>query len=257
MNKDKIIPLMITLLLLVNGTFFYFYLNNGGMGGSKISGEELYPILNNLSLKSAYTPEGQLKIFAFAPVDSILEIEAEEGTNIPSQQIIIGYDEAMMMKEEKLFSKVGDNLTNLFGLNTTIGGILEPTGTILDNIHLLDYHQYSLVNGEEGKIFFKQNSDGEVKQFYYYESNDQLRFNLIEGNLSSYRETSMAGNVYYPLILGHHEATLMKKEKLFKKTGDTISDFFGKDVVIVGVIEETNTSIDNMHLISIKSEGFN
>ena len=51
--------------------------------------------------------------------------------------MIIGYDEALMMKREKLFSKPGDELHDFFGLKTIkIVGILAPTKTMVDEVHL-------------------------------------------------------------------------------------------------------------------------
>ena len=53
--------------------------------------------------------------------------------------MIIGYDEALMMKKEKLFSKPGDQLKNFFGLESiTIIGVLAPTKTMLDDVHIVN-----------------------------------------------------------------------------------------------------------------------
>ena len=47
-----------------------------------------------------------------------------------------------MMKEEKLFEKTGDKIENLFGVNVTIGGIYNKTGTIIDEMHFVSEENY-------------------------------------------------------------------------------------------------------------------
>ncbi|MEI6118841.1 MAG: hypothetical protein WCP92_06560 [bacterium] len=49
----------------------------------------------------------------------------------------IGYTEGNMMKREKLFSKIGDTIDNLFGNNVMIAGIAKKTYTSLDMMHFL------------------------------------------------------------------------------------------------------------------------
>ena len=41
----------------------------------------------------------------------------------------------------------------------------------------------------------------------------------------------------------------MKKEKLFVKEGDIISDFFGNDVIVSGVLAKTNSVLDNYSFV--------
>jgi len=64
----------------------------------------------------------------------------KEGTpRLADNEIIIGAAEAAMMREEKLFQEPGDTLKNFFGLpEVKIAAILEPTGTPLDNYHLMN-----------------------------------------------------------------------------------------------------------------------
>ena len=53
--------------------------------------------------------------------------------------MIIGFKEAQMMKNERLFKKVGDSLTNFFGLpSVKIVGIIAPTNTFLDEVHIIN-----------------------------------------------------------------------------------------------------------------------
>jgi hypothetical protein len=64
----------------------------------------------------------------------------KEGTpRLADNEMIIGAAEAAMMREEKLFQKPGDTLKNFFGLpEVKIAALLEPTGTPLDNYHLMN-----------------------------------------------------------------------------------------------------------------------
>jgi len=51
--------------------------------------------------------------------------------------IYIGSTEAKMMIEEKLFSKPGDTIENLFGNNIIVAAILPETKTLLDTMHFV------------------------------------------------------------------------------------------------------------------------
>jgi hypothetical protein len=64
-----------------------------------------------------------------------------DGIDDASQEaeMLLGYDEAKMMREEGLFRKVGDGLSDFFGLPfVKIVGILAPTNSILDESHILN-----------------------------------------------------------------------------------------------------------------------
>jgi Cu+-exporting ATPase len=51
--------------------------------------------------------------------------------------IYIGSNEAKMMIEKKLITKVGDTIDNLFGNDVIVAGILPETKTILDELHFV------------------------------------------------------------------------------------------------------------------------
>ncbi|MFA6489400.1 MAG: hypothetical protein WCT52_01855 [Candidatus Micrarchaeia archaeon] len=51
--------------------------------------------------------------------------------------IIIGADEAAMMRSEKMFSKAGDRLEGFFGNNVEIAGVLSKTNTSVDMFHFV------------------------------------------------------------------------------------------------------------------------
>jgi hypothetical protein len=49
----------------------------------------------------------------------------------------IGFTEGAMMQKEKLFTKIGDTIDNLFGNNIFIAGIAKKTYTSLDMMHFV------------------------------------------------------------------------------------------------------------------------
>jgi hypothetical protein len=182
-------------------------------------------------------------------------MKASDGYSIPEAgTMIIGSSESAMMIKEGKFSKVGDKIDNLFGINTTVGGVLKRTNTILDEFHFLGEQQFNQLDGEENRAFVKLKEGKEPKLFYTYldGENSKLKFNLSEGSLSDYSVIhKIAGEKYYPLILGYSEAKMMRQEKLFSRPGDMIKGFFGINVTIVGVAQRTNTSLDMAHIIPL------
>ena len=49
----------------------------------------------------------------------------------------------------------------------------------------------------------------------------------------------------------------MREEGIFTEIGDPIKDFFGKNVVIVGIMEKTNGVLDMTYLIPLNSGELN
>ena len=139
-------PIMMVILLLVIGSVLYFTLGASdatAMNDPKNSNADL-SIFKDIQLKVAYTPEGAIKIFALAKNNVLNKYKSSNGNNLPeSNSMVIGSDEARMMIEEKLFNKPGDELKDLFGIDTTVEGILDSTGTFADDFHFLSGEQYN------------------------------------------------------------------------------------------------------------------
>jgi hypothetical protein len=57
----------------------------------------------------------------------------------PYAPVVIGSAEAAMMREEGLFTQVGDRIDGFFGQDVVIAGVLEKTGTALDMMHVLPF----------------------------------------------------------------------------------------------------------------------
>lgn len=205
--------------------------------------------------KAAYAPDGSLKIFAHAKNNALATLRAAEGKRIPEDDsMTIGYTKAEMMKRENLFAKPGDSLTGFFGIpEISIEGLIEKTGTPVDMMHFLGSQNFANITGEEGRIYSRVTPAGVPKMFYYLAVNGAAppKFVLAEGNMSGYTVRDLGGVKFYPLVIGSDEAAMMREEKLFVAPGDEIRGFFGRDVVVVGVLEKTNTGLDMMHFIPV------
>ncbi len=65
--------------------------------------------------------------------------------------VLLGADEAKMMKDEKLFTRAGDIINDFFGKDIFIVGVLTKTNTSIDMMHIVE------------KDFFDSNSDNKNK----------------------------------------------------------------------------------------------
>lgn len=90
--------------------------------------------------------------------------------------------------------------------------------------------------------------DGSEKQFFVVEG--KLPEELA-GKIPSdgFAPVYIDGKKYSPIYVGFDEAQVMMEEKLFTKPGDTISDFFGNDVIISGILPDTDTEYDMYHFV--------
>lgn len=171
------------------------------------------------------------------------------GTNLLNDnEMIIGSTEAKMMQEEKLFGRPGDSLKNFFGLaEIKIVGIIEPTGTLLDNYHLVNQATLNKINAlAEIKTGLSKNS---LKAFYVVSDNnapEQFKTILTPVNLAT---ITLGGKKFLPIYIGSTEAKMMQAEKLFNQPGDVINNLFGNDVMVAGILPETKTVLDQMHFV--------
>jgi hypothetical protein len=247
--SEKKIPIFITILIIAIGSVLYFGIE--GIGNSKMESAKVDPSLfENIKLKAAFNDEGQMKVFALAENNKLAELKAMEGNTIPETgSMVIGYSEAMMMKEEKLFDTPGDKFDDFFGVVVRVEGILMKTGTMIDDFHFFDSVNFNNAFGQEDRLFVKLKDGASPKLFYTYSKDEELlsKYDFVEGSLSLYEMSYLAGEEYYPVVIGYKEAMMMKEEKLFSGPRDTIKGFFGKNVMVAGVLKETNTSVDMIH----------
>ncbi len=101
-------------------------------------------------------------------------------------------------------------------------------------------------------VVIAKTAEGMEKQFYMI--NGTASKELVNKLPSDgFNTVYIGGKKYTPVYIGYDEAQLMMKEKLFTKEGDTISGFFGNDVIISGVLAKSNSVADNYHFVK---EGF-
>lgn len=166
-------------------------------------------------------------------------------------EMLLGANEAAMMREEKLFTNTGDSLQNFFGIETVkIVGVLKQTGTDIDDFHIMRGDIFSKVAASVH--FDAVQSENMLKYFYTVQNeNDipELYKNIFsEKNLEPFMRDDKK---ILPIILGAKEANLMKEEKLFTDTGDILENFFGNTVEIRLVLPQTNTFLDSVHFVDI------
>jgi len=250
-NKTVVIA---TLLILIVGTAYYFGAGLGTMRAGPSAGADA--VFDGLRIKSVVSPEGELDLFVHARNNALARLTATEGEPIPeSGTAVFGALDGAMMREEGVFSKMGDSFDELPGIDLTVGGLLAPTGTILDMLHFLSAAEYAAVEGEEN-VFVKRDPEGVPKVFFTLPegANSSLELELAEGNLADYKTHEIVGVTYQPLLIGSSEAAMMREEKLFTAPGDEIKRFFGTNVIVVGVLAPTNTSLDMLHLTPLTAE---
>jgi len=271
-----------SLIIMIVGSFFYFALAESTVMDEKekavddkemiiensdsvdtlmdttLNGEFKEGVNMEVAMKVAYTQKDEVKLFALARNNELGKLKAEKGNPIPEiGSVVIGSTEAEIMKKEALFSEPGDIIKDLFGVDVKVEGILEKTNSPLDELHFLSQEEFLQLNGENGRVYIKY-VEGESKLFYFYPTygNTPITFDLAEGDLEDYTTHILVGETYYPLIVGSREADIMRGENIFSKPGDIIPDFFGKKVIVVGILKETNTPLDIMHFVPIIEQGF-
>lgn len=248
-NRDAI---AFAIAVIVLGTAAYFALSGTAlMTGGKAS--DAGSVFEGARFKAAFS-DGGMEVYVLAKNNALAKLRAAEGKPIPEPgTIVIGSQDAAMMKKEKEFSAIGDPLEEL-GVNMTVGGVLEKTGTFVDEVHFLSERQFELLNATEGRMFVKFTAEGAPKIFYRLAPGSGLPANLslAEGSMDYYEVHKIAGREYYPVIIGSSEAKMMREEKLFSKPGDRLEGFFGQDVIVAGVLNASGTPADMVHFIPLE-----
>jgi hypothetical protein len=200
---------------------------------------------NNLKINFA---ENSPKIFIEQGEANLLPLaEGRYPTNI--DEMVLGADEASMMREEKLFSKTEDNLENFFGVEKMkIVGILKKTGTDIDNFHIVMPDTFKKITP---KADFRAARLENMVKYFYTINNEASIPTLFQSNLSAKDFKSFTNNnkTTLPISIGFAEAEIMKEEKLFTDTGEFMENFFGNRVLIQKILPKTNTLLDNFHFV--------
>ncbi len=178
----------------------------------------------------------------------VIDLPIQAGQNrLGKDEMIVGASEAEMMLKEKLFEKPGDTLTNFFGVSRMkIVGILKPTGTFLDNVHIIK-GETQVASVAEG---FAKISGAELKLFYVISATNIPSAFIDSIGSNALLPVTLGSKKYLPVFVGKAEAGVMQQEKLFAKEGDTLSGFFGNDVIISSILPETKTPLDSFHFVT-------
>lgn len=240
------------MLVMLTGSAAYFAFGSGGegMGASKADSG----IFGGIQLKVSYAADGSIDILAKARNNALSRLKASEGEPIPEEgTVVFGSAEAAKLRSGGAALASGGRLADFSGLDTEVGGVLERQGDAVDSIAFLSPSGFDRAQGEMGKAYAKVGPDGSPKLFYVLGMNETAPegFRLAEGSREGYQLHNLDGNVYYPLILGSEEAKAMRRERLFSRTGDAVRGLFGKDFVVAGILEETNTSLDRLQFVPL------
>ena len=175
------------------------------------------------------------------------EVRLSEGTlALNNDEMIIGYNEAMMMKKEKLIKGPGDSLKDFFGISSMkVVGILEPTGTMLDDYHFVNQDTLSRMNNTAQVSYVVEKEI--MKEFYFVVGDNTPE--KVKASITSFEPINIEGKKYLPIYIGNAEAKMMIDNKLITKSGDKIDNLFGNDIVVAGILPQTNTPLDMMHFV--------
>ena len=206
-------------------------------------------LFKNVQLKTAMTDEGTIDIFALAKNNDLSKLSASQGEPIPEiRGMVLGNIEGIAMQEEGEFKSIGDNV-NDYDISFRIDGVLAKTGTFADYFHFISSEQFNQLNAETESVVIKFKDEKTPKLFYLYDKNNPIKIELAEGNMNLFFIPIRIDNKsYYPMIIGSKEAKIMREGKVFSRIGDTIENFIGKGVIVVGVVKETNTGLDMMYI---------
>ena len=253
-NKRNYFSLVAPIIMVLVFTFGFFEfaklssgMENKGMGivVSSKTASALNSFIAERQTKINFA-EGNPKLFL--GVDNLPDfIKIGEGVSVlGNDEMIIGYNEAMMMRKENLIKGPGDSLTNFFGLSSVkIVGILKPTGTLVDDYHIVGLSTLAkMTNAAELRVI----SEGEGTEIFYKADKNSFP-DKIKNNIGDLSVIQLGVGSYFPVYIGFSDAKMMIKEKEFKKVGDIVENFAGNSVIIAGILPETKTILDQMHFV--------
>ncbi len=258
-NKRNYLSLVAPIIMVIVFTFGFFEfaklssgMENNGMSllVSVKTASELNSVIAGNETKINFA-EGNPKLFL--GVDNIpSSLKAIEGAlALGNDEMVIGYEEGMMMKKEKLIKGPGDSLTNFFGLpSVKIVGILEPTGTLIDSYHFVNKNTLGkMTNYAKIKIIAEETG---TEIFYQADKNSMP--DKVKNSISSLNKIWIGSASYFPVYIGFSDAAMMISQKEFSKAGDIVQNFAGNTVIIAGILPETKTILDQMHFVGPEFE---
>ncbi len=171
---------------------------------------------------------------------------AEGSSALTGSTMAVASAEAAMMKREKLIEGPGDELPGFFGLPAMrIGGILAPTGTFLDEYHLVDATTRDRLALTADVTVL---DDLGTPKFFYRVADASDLPPALTGSLSA-ADLAPRADGLVPVAVGAREARMMQRRRLIRGEGSVIRGFFGIDAVIVRILPPTGTVLDEMHFV--------
>lgn len=247
-----IAPIIMTLFF--TGVFFQFGRISSSMAGENVNDTNIQTV--DPSRVASFIAGNPNKI-AFAGASpkvfigissGLSEITLTEGTlQLGDEDVILGAKEAQMMRQEKIFTRVGDVIWDFFGLaRVRVTAILAPTGTVLDNYYFVSPNALLVIDGRPLEV---QDAEGQIK--FFYRTDAQAIPELVRKTIekSGFTAVSIAGTSYQSIFVGAREAEMMKKEQVFTQVGDRIDGFFGNQVIVSDILPVTDTVLDDFHFI--------
>ncbi|MCX6799686.1 MAG: heavy metal translocating P-type ATPase [Candidatus Falkowbacteria bacterium] len=257
-NKTNYISFIAPFVMIFVFSFGFFEFSKLSLSMEDQSAKFLVSTKNVLSI-NAFITDNQSKInFAkdqpkiFLGTDGISQaLKVKEGSLILNDnEIVLGYNEATMMKKETLIKGVGDSLKNFFGLaDVKIVGILEPTGTLIDDYHIVNIKTLSGINTVAELKIIPEDKNLEI----FYKGNKNSLPEKLRNSIDTLDLVQLNSKSYFSIYIGFNDAKMMIKEKEFSRVGDILPDFSGQMVVIGGILPKMNTILDEMHFVG---EGF-
>lgn len=174
-------------------------------------------------------------------------LKVQEGfLKLSDNEMVIGYNEAEMMKREKLIKGAGGSLNDFFGLpSVKIIGILKPTGTVIDDYHFVNSVTLSEMTSVAAVEHVAEKEI--IKSFYFVTAaNVPEKFKAVIGDFDPIIKKDKE---YQPLYIGSAEAKMMIANKVISGNGDLVAGLFGNDVIVAGILPETGTFLDIMHYV--------
>ncbi len=129
--------------------------------------------------------------------------------------LVLGYDEANMMIKEGLIPGVGAVLTDFFGVpKVRIAGILERTGTFLDDTHIASPETLATMKlGED--FIITQTPTGQQRYFYLYDA-DNIPKQFASVINPKKTEIVIDGTKYLSAYVGYEDAEWMIDNGIIK-----------------------------------------
>lgn len=190
------------------------------------------------------------KFFLTANNTELIKLPLTQGISyLHTNEMVLGYLEAQMMMEEKLFTGVGDVLPNFYGVEQMkVVGILAPTGTDIDWYHIVNDETLGAIIAD-GKIQTVLDESKNVHVFFEVsEKVPEVYQSIFKPEAFEY-SAYIGGKVYQPLFIGSQKSRMMQKEKRFKTEGNVLENFFGNDVIVSGVLPQTDTLFDTFYFV--------